>query len=201
MFTLPSGGHSRTGPRRSRDGRTARYLQVFGPVLALSLVLACGPAGRGSPKAPRFPAEALDTLTVEEVERFVQVLPAFVGALEAAGYKSDVPKDLPIARHFAEMPKRVERLRSIPGVVDSLASAGMEWPGFRRTLLKIWAAGYAFGFKARVAGAARIDSLPEGQAKLKELKPLAPACAQVPAENLVLIQHYWRKLALLGKVF
>ena len=170
-------------------------------LFAMFIVLAgvfCG--GKTTPQAPaaavKWPAEATGTLTEEDMTQFVKALPTFSAALKAAGWEPTAPKegDGPVA----SLTNFVEGMK-LPGVDESLKAYG-GWAKVRPTLYKLFAASAALsidGVMPEMIEQMKADTSAAAKKGLKDYEAFKAACAQIPAENKVVVTNHQMELQAL----
>lgn len=156
--------------------------------LSVLTLLACG-ARPGAPAA-KWPIEATGPLTEADMANFVKSLPALNAALKAAGWTPTPPKldDTPVS----SLATFVEGM-DVPGVDESLRTAGSNWSAIRATLYKVFAASAALrvdNTPPEAIAEMRKDTSLAAKKGIKDFEHFRTACAQIPAANKqVVIDH------------
>jgi hypothetical protein len=171
-------------------------------LLAIFVVLAgvfCG--GNTDSQAPvasaKWPAEACGVLTDDEVVSFVKVLPTLSAALMAGNWSPTVPEkaDGPVAT----LAPFVEGM-NVPGVEESLKTAGTDWGTVKMTLLKVFAASAALsvdGAPPEMIEQMKKDTSAAAKRGFKDFESVKAACAQIPEANKQVVANHQQELQAL----
>ncbi len=110
---------------------------------------------------------------------YLEVLPRVVSALQAADFRpvQTEPTDL-----ILDMGGTIEGMKSVPGVLDSLAAAGMSWESFRTTTYKVLAVNYQMALGVG-EGLAQGMQGPQGKEFRQRIARMKRVFDQVPPEN------------------
>jgi hypothetical protein len=175
--------------------RTVAFLAVF-------VVLAgmfCGGKTNSQPPAAsaRWPVEACGVLTDDEVVNFVKVLPTLSAALKAGNWSPTVPNeaDGPVAT----LAPFVEGM-NVPGVGESLKTAGTDWNAVKTTLLKVFAATAALsidGAPPEMIEQMKKDTSAAAKKSYKDFESVKAACVQVPEANKQVVADHQQELQAL----
>jgi len=172
--------------------RTVALITVF-------VVLAGVFCGGGKPVVPaaKWPAEATGTLTEADIAQFVKVLPTFSAALKAGGWTPTPPKedDGPVG----SLTTFVEGM-NVPGVDESLKTAGSDWSTLRATLYKVFAASAALSIDAaspEMIAQMKKDTSAAAKKGLKDYETFKAACVQIPAANKQMVSSHQQEMQAL----
>ena len=152
-----------------------------------------------SASAVKWPTEATDTLTEEELVQLVEALPTLRAALKAVSWKPGVPKKG--GSQINTLNALVESMK-VPVVVESLKAVG-GWAKLRPTLYKVFAATAALVIdRASPEQIARMrsDTTTAGRQSLADYEFFKVACTQIPEGNKQLVAKYNEQLQPLGSL-
>ncbi len=187
-----------------------RTIALITSFAALAGLFCAGNTPRPTSTMPaKWPKEALQTLTQDEVAQLVKALPSLNRALKAAKWSSpnavgpgDSAKAAEIEKdQLGTLTKLVESYR-VPGINDSLKPFG-GWAKIRPTLYKVYSATAAISIDRtppeRIAGLQR-DTTLRGRNTLKDYEFFKNACKQIPETNKQLVAQHVDDLQLLGSL-
>ncbi|HTW92841.1 MAG TPA: hypothetical protein VMH22_14210 [bacterium] len=147
----------------------------------------------------KWPKEALETLTPDELAQFIKALPAFSGALKAAKWSNPNTKE--VDDQLGTLSRMVESM-NVPGINDSLRPYG-GWTKVRPTLYKVFAATAAV-FVGRQSPqfieGLKQDTTERGRHTLKNFEFFKTVCAQIPESNKQLVAQHQNDLQPLGSL-
>jgi len=174
--------------------RTVALLAVF---VVLAGVFCGGKTDSQPPAAARWPGEACGTLTDDEVVQLVKVLPTFSAALKAGNWMPTPPKetDGPVG----SLATFVEGM-NVPGVDESLQTAGSSWGTLKATLYKVFAASAALsvdGAPPEMIEQMRKDTSAVAKKSIKDYESFKAACVQIPAANKQVVANHQEELQAL----
>jgi hypothetical protein len=157
----------------------------------------------------KWPKEALETLTQDELAQLIEALPALSGAMKAAKWRSpnavgpshpgreeELEKD-----QLGTLTRLVESYK-LPGINDSLSPYG-GWAKIRSTLYKVYAATAALGIdraSPELVAGLKSDTTLRGRKTLKGYEFFKNACMQIPETNKQLVLQHVDDLQLLGSL-
>ena len=162
----------------------------------------CG--GKSGSQAPamveKWPTEATDRLTENDVAQLVKVLPVLDAALKADSWRPARPNegDGPVAA----LTGYVESM-NLPGVDDSLKKAGSSWGEVRPTLYKAFAATTALSVDRTTPEMAaqieqmRKDTSATTKKAIQGYDAFKAAYSQIPAANKKLFAEHEQELLAL----
>jgi len=173
--------------------------------------LFCTGGTRRQTSAPtvKWPKEALEPLTQDDVTQLIKALPALNGVLKAAKWRSpnavgpgDSIKEREIQKdQLGTLTKLVESYK-LPGIDDSLKPYG-GWAKIRSTLYKVYAATAALGIDRtppeRIAKL-QSDTTLRGRVTLESYEFFKNACVQIPDTNKQLVLKNVDALQPLGSL-
>lgn len=171
-------------------------------LLAVFVVLVgvfCGGNTDSQPPAAsaKWPAEACGVLTDDEVVSLVEVLPTFSAALKAGNWSPTPPKetDGPVG----SLTPFVEGM-NVPGVEESLKTAGSSWNTLKATLYKVFAASAALSVDAAppdMIEQMRKDTSAAAKKSVKDFDTFKAACVQIPEANRQVVANHQQELQAL----
>jgi hypothetical protein len=145
----------------------------------------------------KWPAEACGVLADDEVVQLVEVLPTLSAALKAGNWSPTVPDeaDGPVGT----LAPFVEGM-NVPGVEESLKTAGTDWNAVRTTLLKVFAASAALsvdGAPPEMIEQMRKDTSAAAKKGYKDFESVKAACVQIPEANKAVVANHQQELQAL----
>jgi len=154
-------------------------------------------ANKPAPTAAKWPTEATDTLTDEDLAQLVKLLPTFSAALKSGNWTPTPPKDgdSPVA----SLTDFVEGM-NVLGVDDSLKKAGSSWSALRPTLYKVFAASAALGVDAappEMIAQMKKDTSAAAKKGVKQYETYKAACSQIPDANKQTVAEHQQELQAL----
>ena len=171
-------------------------------LFAVFMVLAgtfCG--GKSGPQPPavseKWPAEACGVLTDDEVIQLVEVLPKLSAALKASNWLPTPPREA--KGPVGSLAPFVEGM-NVPGVEESLKTAGSSWAVTKTALYKVLAASAALSVDAappEMIEQMRKDTSAAAKKGIKDFESVKAACTQIPAENKQVVSNHHQELQIL----
>ncbi|GEM_PF-832115 len=187
--------------------RTIALITSFVAVAGLS----CAGSTRRqtSTTTAKWPKEALEPLTQEELTQLIKALPALNSVLKAGKWRSpnavgpgDSLKEREIQKdQIGTLTKLVESYK-LPGIDDSLRPYG-GWAEIRATLYKVYAATAALGIDRtppELVASLKSDTTLRGRTTLKGYEFFKNACVQIPESNKQLVLKNVDDLQPLGSL-
>jgi hypothetical protein len=161
----------------------------------------CGgkPGSQTNPPAAaeKWPKEATATLTEDELAQLVNVLPAFSAALKAARWTPTPLKEN--EGPAASLAPFVEGM-NVPGMEESLKTAGSGWGALRPTLYKVYAASAALAVDAappEMIERMKKDTSAAARKALKGYESARSDMAQIPEANKQVMSKHRQELQML----
>ena len=154
-------------------------------------------ANKPAASAAKWPAEATDPLTEDELAQFVIALPAFSAALKAANWTPVLPQDS--GGPVATLTSYVEQM-NVPGLEEALKPAGSSWGAVRPTLYKVFAALAALNIDAappEMVAQMRADTSAGAKKSLEDYEAVKAACSQIPEANQQMVTSHKQELQAL----
>lgn len=148
----------------------------------------------------KWPTEALDTLTEDELVQLVKALPALRAALKAASWSN--PATIKEGESQINTLTALVESMKIPGVVDSLKAFG-GWAKLRPTLYRVFAATAALVIdrtSPEMIERLKQDTTATGKRSLADYEFFKGACTQIPEANKQLVARYQEQLQPLGSL-
>lgn len=169
--------------------RTAALVTVF-------VILAGVFCGGGKPAAsgPKWPKESTGTLTETDVVQFIKLVPTLNAALKAGNWTSPPPKadegpDAWLVRFVAGM--------NVPGVDESLKTAGSNWSAMRAIMYRVIPAVHAMAIDKtppEMVEQMRKDTTAAARQDLKRFEETKAALSQIPSANKELVSKHAQEL-------
>jgi len=169
--------------------RTAALITVF-----VVLAGVCCGGGRLAVSGTKWPKESTDTLTEADIAQFIKLVPTLNAALKAGSWttpplKTDEGPDAWLVRF-------VEGL-NVPGVDESLRTAGSNWSTMRVILYKVIPAVNAMGIDRtppEMIEQMRKDTTAEAKQGLKRIEEARVAFSPIPSANRELVSKHAQEL-------
>ena len=168
--------------------RTAALVTAF---VVLAGVF-CKPAVPG----PKWPRESTGTLTEAEVAQFIKLVPTLNAALAAGGWTTPPPK--PGEGIDVWLVSFVNGMNGIPGVNESLKTAGSSWSKTRAIMFRVIPAVHAVTIDKtatpELIEQLRKDTTAANKQYLKHLEETKAALSQIPSANKELVSKHMQEL-------
>jgi hypothetical protein len=175
--------------------RKAALITMF---VVLAGVFCGGKTGSQPPTVTaKFAAEAMGTLTEDDVVLLVKVLPTFNAALKAGNWIPQQPKE--DEGPVAALTGFVEGM-NVTGVDDSLKKVGSNWGELRPIIYKAFAAFGALNIDqhgTEMIARMKQDTSAGAKKALKDYTSFQAACTQIPPENKQILANHQQELHLL----
>lgn len=175
--------------------RAAAFVAVF----AVLTVASCKSkaSSRNPALVSKFPAVACSTLTDAEVGQLMKVLPTFNAALKAATWTPVPPKEN--SGPVGTLAPYIDGM-NVPGVEESLKTAGTDWSTVRATLYKVFAAHAATMIDAatpQMVDQMKKDTSQFSKKRLEGYQAMKGACSMIPAANKEILKSHQQELQAL----
>jgi len=148
----------------------------------------------------KWPKEATDTLTEDELVQLVNALPRLRAALKAASWTN--PATVKEGESQINTLNALVESMKVPAVVESLKAVG-GWAKLRPTLYKVFAATAALVIdraSPEMIERMKQDTTVAGKRSLADYEFFKVACTQIPEGNKQLVARYQEQLQPLGSL-
>jgi hypothetical protein len=164
--------------------------------LVTAFVVLAGVFCRSAVSGPKWPKESTGPLTETDIAQFIKLVPTLNAALAAGGWTTPTPKTGEAIDVW--LVNFVNGMNAVPGVDESLATAGSSWSKMRAIMFRVIPAVHAVTVDKtatpELIEQLRKDTTAVNQQYLKNLEEAKAALAKIPSANRELVSKYMQKL-------